>query len=177
MEFVDKVKSPSFTIDELEAENGGSIKVEMRDSFTRLVVPPGCPLSSAKARVVVLDSEFWKSKGEIWSRSDFNLSVLREREGQGPILTGAGLTFQLENGVGHIENIVFRDNSSWTKSGFRLGVEVEGKEGLFNGERIREGVSYPFRVKDRRGKGKNNSQSALIMSITVALIHEPALCR
>ena len=82
--------------------------------------------------------------------------MLREREGKGTILTGLDLIIRLENGVGTFGNIVFNDNSKWTKSGFRLGVmfEGDGEEGYLNGERVLEGVSESIRVKDRRGKGK-----------------------
>ncbi|XP_078179319.1 calmodulin-binding protein 60 B-like isoform X2 [Carex rostrata] len=152
--FLNKVQNPTFTTELVRDEKGDPIKVAIYDTSTQTIISPDCFLSSAKVRLMVLNAEFWENKGETWSRSEFNQSVLRGREGKGPILKGGSLTFRLENGVGIFENIVFNDNSSWTKSGFRLGVMVqgEGEESYLNGERVQEGVSEPFRVKDRRGK-------------------------
>ncbi|XP_078168023.1 uncharacterized protein LOC144562665 isoform X2 [Carex rostrata] len=154
LQFINKVKDPTFTTDLVRDNNGYPIKVAIDDSYTRSRVSCGCFLSSAKIRITVLNALLWENKGENWSRSEFNHSVLKEREGKGPILIGPSHTIRLENGVGTFRNIVFSDNSSWTKSGFRLGVMVEGEgeEGYLNGERVQEGVSEPFRVKDRRGK-------------------------
>ncbi|XP_078178926.1 calmodulin-binding protein 60 B-like [Carex rostrata] len=158
--FINKVKSPSFTTDNLvRDENGDPIKVAIYDMCSQSFISPDCFLSSAKVRITVLEAEYWENKGENWSRSEFNQSVLREREGRGPILIGRpSLTIRLQNGLGTFENIVFKDNSSWTKGGFRLGVMVEGEgeEGYLNGERVQEGVSEPFRVKDRRGEASQN---------------------
>jgi hypothetical protein len=152
--FLNKVENPTFTTNLVRDENGDPIKVAIYDTYAQSIISPDCFLSSAKVRLTVLDAEFWENKGETWSRSDFNQSVLRERERKGPILIGPSLIIQLQNGHGTFQNIVFNDNSSWTKSGFQLGVmiEGEGEEGYLNGERIREGLSEPFRVKDRRGK-------------------------
>ncbi|XP_078181557.1 calmodulin-binding protein 60 B-like [Carex rostrata] len=154
LQFINKVKSPTFTTDLVRDDNGDLIKVEIYDTYTRSKVSPGSLLASAKVRITVLDAEFWKNKGVNWRRSEFIQSMLREREGKGTILTGPDLIIRLENGVGTFGNIVFNDNSKWTKSGFQLGVmfEGDGEEGYLNGERVREGVSESIRVKDRRGK-------------------------
>ncbi|XP_078174679.1 calmodulin-binding protein 60 B-like isoform X2 [Carex rostrata] len=154
LQFINKVKNTTFTTDLVRDENENPIKVAIYDMYGQPIISPDCFLSSAKVRITVLDAEFWKNKGVNWSRSEFNQSMLREREGKGPILIGDSLIIRLENGVGTFENIVFNDNSRWTKSGFGLGVMVEGEgeEGYLNGERVQEGVSESFRVKDRRGK-------------------------
>lgn len=132
----------------------------MYDTCTQSIISPDNVLSSAKARLTVLDAEFCENKEKNCSRSDFDQSVLRARETVGPILKGCSLTIQLENGFGKFQNIYFNDNSSWTRSGFRLAVmvvgegEEEGEEGYLNGVRVLEGVSKPFLVKDRHVEGK-----------------------
>ncbi|KAJ4780941.1 hypothetical protein LUZ62_065198 [Rhynchospora pubera] len=145
LRFINSVKSPTYTTEKVEP-----IQVVIYDSYTKKV-SPDCPFSSAKVRFTVLNAEFWKNKGETWSRREFSDSILSDRVGKFPILTCGSRTFQLKDGVGASEEISFGDNSSWTKSGFRLGVmvEVEQEE---NGERVQEGVSESFRVLDRRGK-------------------------
>ncbi|XP_078168082.1 calmodulin-binding protein 60 B-like [Carex rostrata] len=154
LQFINKVRNPSFTTNLVRDDNGYPIKVAINDKCTQSIISPDNFLSSAKVRLTVLNAEFLEIKGETLSRGEFNQSVLKERERKGPILTGRSRIIQLQNGVGTFENIVFNDNSSWTKSGFRLGVMVvsDGEEGYFNGERVQEGVSEPFRVKDRRMK-------------------------
>ncbi|XP_078149554.1 calmodulin-binding protein 60 B-like [Carex rostrata] len=167
LQFINKVKDPTFTTDLVRDEIGEPIKVAIHDTYTQSITSPDNILSSAKVRITVLNAEFWENKGETWSCGEFNQSVLRERvrERKGPILTSRGLIIQLEKGVGTFENIVFNDNSSWTKSGFRLGVVIvdEGEEGYLNGERVREGVSESFRVKDRRVKA---SQKPDLLKLT-----------
>ncbi|XP_078151651.1 uncharacterized protein LOC144546933 isoform X2 [Carex rostrata] len=154
LQFINKVKDPTFTTKLVRDNNKNPIRVEIYDSYTQSKVSPDCSLSSVKVRITVLDAEFWKNKGVNWSRSEFISSVLMERDGKGPILIGRSLTIRLENGVGSFGNIFFNDNSSWTKSGFRLGVmvEVEGEGYYLSGERVQEGLSDHFQVRDRRGE-------------------------
>ncbi|XP_078181555.1 uncharacterized protein LOC144575331 [Carex rostrata] len=149
LQLSNQVKSPAFTSNPVHA-----IHVAIYDTHTRSYISSECFRSSAKIRLIVLSDELWVNKGENWSRGDFNESLLRAREGKGPILKDRNLTIRLVNGLITIENIIFNDNSSWTRSGFRLGivVEGEGEEGYLNRERVREGVSKAFRVLDRHGK-------------------------
>ncbi|KAJ3669578.1 hypothetical protein LUZ60_011528 [Juncus effusus] len=137
------IKSPIFTTDTIEP-----IKIVIYDTYNQSKFSHSSDsLSSAKLKIVVLNAEFWKDEKESWSRDEFNKSILVEREQKGPIFTGE-TQFRLQNGAKIIKNLVMRDNSSWTKSGFMLGVMIEKEEGF----RVLEGLSNPFKVKDRRGK-------------------------
>ncbi|XP_078168102.1 calmodulin-binding protein 60 A-like isoform X2 [Carex rostrata] len=153
LQFFKEVRNPTFTSDLVRDKIGDPMKVAIYDMSTQSIISRDNSLSFAKVKIAVLDAELWKNI-VTWSTGEFNQSVLSERERKGPLLTGRSLIIQLENGVGTFQDIVFNDNSSWTKSGFRLGVMVvnDREEGAFNGERVLEGVSEPFRVKDRRGK-------------------------
>lgn len=130
------------------------MQVVIQSGNSEAVVTMG-PLSSIKAEIVVLDGDFAKDENVGWTKEDFNASVVREREGRRPLLTGE-LVVTLRNGVGTFSNVTFTDNSSWTRSRrFRLGVRVVESNAIE--ERIREARSEPFVVKDHRGECKSIS--------------------
>ncbi|KAL3538246.1 hypothetical protein ACH5RR_001612 [Cinchona calisaya] len=144
LHFDDKLPCRLFTGCRVEAEDSGPVKVMLRDSRSRRIITSG-PLSSIKVTVVVLDGDFNKDDQDDWTEQEFNYRTVREREGKRPLVTGT-LAISLKNGVGHIEDISFTDNSSWIRSGkFRLGA-------ITNERSIREGMSNAFKVKDHRGE-------------------------
>ncbi|XP_051145605.1 calmodulin-binding protein 60 B-like isoform X2 [Andrographis paniculata] len=123
------------------------IKVVLYDSTSNKVVSSG-PLSSIKVSVVVIDGDFETDDREDWTVNEFERKIVKNRDGKRPLVTGE-LTVALQNGVGHIGNIVFTDNSSWIRSGkFRLGVKVTNSDETV----IREARSNAFKVKDHRGE-------------------------
>lgn len=126
------------------------IKVVLYDTSSNQRITSG-PISSVKVSVVVLNGEFNPNDREDWTEEEFNRKVVCEREGKRPLLTGDSI-IQLRDGVGHLGDISFTDNSSWIKSRtFRLGLKLINRSGEL---RVREGVSKPFTVKDHRGEGK-----------------------
>lgn len=135
----------------MEGEQGAAIHVVLVDTSTGHVVTAG-PESSAKLDVVVLEGDFNNEDDEDWSPEVFERFVVKEREGKRPLLTGE-LQVTLKEGVGSLGDIIFTDNSSWTRSRkFRLGLKVA--PGFGDGIRIREAKTEAFSVKDHRGECK-----------------------
>ncbi|KAE8711531.1 Calmodulin-binding protein [Hibiscus syriacus] len=131
----------------VEAENGNPIRIVLVDATTQTMVSS---LSSIKVEIVVLNGDFGTDERQDWSENEFNASVLREREGKRPLVTG-DLNVTMVDGVGTVDNVVFTDNSSWIRSGkFRLGARVVQR--IAGEVTIREATSEAFKVKDHRGE-------------------------
>ncbi|XP_010524835.1 PREDICTED: calmodulin-binding protein 60 G-like [Tarenaya hassleriana] len=142
LRFINSLPPSIFTGGRIEAEDGSPIQIELVDAITNSRVSTG-PLSSARVEVVALDGDF---TAEIWDSDEFSRNILQQRQGKRPLITG-DLTLTLKDGVGIVEgDVVFTDNSSWTRSRkFRLGVRaVRGG--------VMEGRSEPFVCKDQRGE-------------------------
>jgi Calmodulin binding protein-like len=111
------------------------------------------PLSSARVEIVVLDGDFNSDERSSWTEAEFTESIVREREGKRPLLSGE-VEIKLTGGVGFITDIAFTDNSSWRRNRrFRLGARICVSGGGTE-ERVQEGVSSSFMVKDHRGECK-----------------------
>ncbi|KAJ8529585.1 hypothetical protein K7X08_036420 [Anisodus acutangulus] len=148
LHFDDILPSALFTGSRVESVDNRPIKVFLHDASSNQRITSGL-ISTVKVRVVVLSGEFNPDDQEDWTEEEFSKNVVCEREGKRPLLTG-DLTIQLRNGVGHLGDISFTDNSSWIKSRtFRLGLKLINYSGEL---RVREGVSKPFTVRDHRGE-------------------------
>ncbi|KAK4406724.1 Calmodulin-binding protein 60 C [Sesamum angolense] len=102
-----------------------------------------------KVNIVVLDGDFGPDGQEEWTKKEFNRRIVKNREGKRPLVAGE-LMVPLKDGIGHIGEISFTDNSSWIRSGkFRLGAQVHASSDEL---RIREAISNSFKVKDHRGE-------------------------
>ncbi|XP_021283452.1 protein SAR DEFICIENT 1 [Herrania umbratica] len=149
LRFVDKLPPTIFTGAKVEAEEGNPVRIVLVDATSNTIVTSG-PLSSLKVEIVVLNGDFGADEREDWTETEFNASILREREGKRPLLTG-DLNVTMADGVGTVENVIFTDNSSWIRSRkFRLGARIVQR---ISGEvTIREARSEAFVVKDHRGE-------------------------
>jgi hypothetical protein len=108
---------------------------------------------SAKIKVVVLDGDFNRHSQECWTPEEFSNSIVRPRDKVGAVLTG-DLELSLVNGEAYLRGATFIDNSKFVRSGkFRLGVMVIDDLS----ERVQEGITEPFIVKDRRGESNPES--------------------
>ncbi|XP_021772781.1 protein SAR DEFICIENT 1-like isoform X1 [Chenopodium quinoa] len=146
LQFEDKLPDKLFTGNKVEAEGPSPIKIYLLDAITGHRVTDG-PLSSVKVKIVVLHGHFKAEELDNWTEEEFDNNIVFERDGKRPLLIGQHL-ISLQNGVCCVGNICFTDNSSWERSKmFRLGAKVEAK-----GHQVREAVSSPFEVKDRRGE-------------------------
>nr|GMD09390.1 calmodulin-binding protein 60 D-like isoform X2 [Ipomoea batatas] len=146
----DKFPTTIFTFSKIESEGSKPVEIVLYDAYSKRRITSG-PMSSVKINLVVVDGDFSPDDQEDWTEQEFNNKVVHERDGKRPLLTG-DLVIQLKNGMGHIGDINFTDNSSWIRSRkFRLGVKIISNSGE---QRVREGISKAFTVKDHRGECK-----------------------
>jgi hypothetical protein len=135
----------------LEADDGTAIKVAIVERLenNRTNIVRFGPLSSVRVEVVALHGNFNAKSEECWSPEEFNKHIVTCREKSVQLLTG-NLTLKLNGGEALLENAIFTDNSSFTSTKmFRLGLRLVNP----SGERVLEGVTKPFRVKERRVEG------------------------
>jgi hypothetical protein len=142
---------PVYTLTKLESDDGTALKVaiveRLENSHTNIVRYG--PLSSARVEVVVLHGNFNAKNEESWSPEEFKKHIVSGREKSAQLLTG-NLALKLNGGEAVLENATFTDNSSFTSTKmFRLGLRLVNS----TGERVLEGVTKPFRVKERRVEG------------------------
>ncbi|KAF5957909.1 hypothetical protein HYC85_005134 [Camellia sinensis] len=106
-----------------------------------------------KVEIVVLDGDFPPKDHNMWTSEEFDKKVKRERTGKRPLLAGDVLV-TMRDGVAHVREIEFTDNSSWTRGRkFRLGARVVQRSNQ-GAVRVREAMTEPFVVKDHRGECK-----------------------
>ncbi|XP_022755409.1 calmodulin-binding protein 60 B-like isoform X2 [Durio zibethinus] len=149
LHFRSRLSLPLFTGGKVEGEQGAAIHIVLVDSNTGHVVTTG-PEASVKLDVVVLEGDFNNEDDEDWTQEEFEIHVVKEREGKRPLLTG-DLQVTLKEGVGTLGDLTFTDNSSWIRSRkFRLGLKVAS--GYCEGIRVREAKTEAFTVKDHRGE-------------------------
>nr|CAB3462279.1 unnamed protein product [Digitaria exilis] len=142
---------PVYTMTKLESEDGTAIKVAIveRHENNRTSIVRFGPLSSARVEVVALHGNFNSKNEESWTPEEFNKHIVSGREKNAQLLAG-NLTLKLNGGEALLENAIFTDNSSFTSTKmFRLGLRLVNS----SGERVLEGVTKPFRVKERRVEG------------------------
>ncbi|KAI3454547.1 hypothetical protein Pfo_011210 [Paulownia fortunei] len=148
LQFLNAISLPVFTGTRIEGEGCTSMEVALVDMLTGQVVSNGLG-SSAKVEIVVLEGDFDGDERDNWTLEDFRNNTVREREGKKPLLTG-DVIVTLKDGMGLVGNVMFTDNSSWTRSRkFRLGARLLDNIGDI---RVREARSEPFVVRDHRGE-------------------------
>lgn len=148
--FLNELK-PVYTLMKLEAKDGPGLKVaivERLENNQMRIVRFG-HLASAKVEVVVLHGNFNAKNEEQWTPEDFSKQIVCGREKSAQLLTG-NLTLKLNGGEALLENATFTDNSSFTSTKkFRLGLRLANN----SEDRVLEGITEPFRVKERRVEG------------------------
>jgi hypothetical protein len=156
LRFLSRLTDEIFTRKEVLAENGDHIKIRMVVSNQQ---GGKCPsFYSANVKIVVLDGDFNTDNCESWTSEEFDKHIVRPRDKAGAVIAGK-LDVQLENGEADLRGINFVDNSRFTRSGkFRLGVRLIDDLG----ERVQEGITEPFTVKDRRSEGNPEIEFGLL---------------
>ncbi|GMI75455.1 SAR Deficient 1 [Hibiscus trionum] len=140
---------PIFTGSKVMDEESNQFQVALVDTRGDQMAPVRLP-NPIKVDIVVLDGDFQSGEGNNWSSQEFDRSIVRERTGKRPLLTGE-LTVIVRDGIASIGDIEFTDNSSWIRCRkFRIGAKVA--QGSFQGIRIREAMTEAFVVKDHRGE-------------------------
>ncbi|KAL8465311.1 hypothetical protein ACS0TY_034714 [Phlomoides rotata] len=148
LRFVTAISLPVFTGTRIEGQGGTIVEVSLVDTLTGEIVSSGLG-SSAKVEIVVLEGDFDGDEKDNWTPEEFRNNTVKERDGRRPLLTGDIIT-TLQDGIGSLGNVMFKDNSSWTRSRkFRLGARLLDKIGDV---RVREARSEPFIVRDHRGE-------------------------
>ena len=128
------------------------VQIVIMDTESNKKIMSG-PLSSAKIEILVLDGDFGGDDQVEWTEKEFSDSVVRERDGKRPLLTGE-LVITLNNGVGYLGDAAFTDNSSWIRSRkFRLGARL--LQSKCTDVSVQEAITGPFFVKDHRGECKS----------------------
>lgn len=149
--FPTKLMLPIFTSGKIEGEDSTPLRILLdstSDENQHESIP--FPSSSIKLEIVVVDGDF--SPDGYWSAAEFEKSIVKERAGKRPLLTG-DVSVTMKDGSASIDEISITDNSSWIRSRhFRIGVRVLPES--CGGLRIREAVSEKFVVKDHRGERK-----------------------
>jgi hypothetical protein len=142
---------PVYTMMKLEAKDGSALRVAIVENLENdqsSIVRFGY-LSSARVEVVVLHGNFNAKNEESWPPEEFNKHIVWGREKSAKLLNG-DLTLKLSGGEAFLESANFTDNSSFTSTKkFRLGLRLVNA----SGERVLEGITEPFRVKERRVEG------------------------
>nr|XP_043607759.1 calmodulin-binding protein 60 E-like [Erigeron canadensis]XP_043607760.1 calmodulin-binding protein 60 E-like [Erigeron canadensis]XP_043607761.1 calmodulin-binding protein 60 E-like [Erigeron canadensis] len=142
-----EVASPVFTGKKdrkgIVASDGGYIQVELIDNETDEPVIDG-PLASKQVKMVLLPANF----GDVWTSSEFKNSIQNHLGKKKNILLGDDLSIDLKYGRGTIRKIwIKHDKNHLRKVKFRLGAMMED---CFC--EIKEAVTEPFEVKDRRNE-------------------------
>lgn len=149
LKFENKCCNDKYSRHDIMADDGSPIKVAIYDQENGVIT--NGPLSSIQVRIVVLDGEFNKENKEQWSENSFKTSIVHCRPGKQPLFANE-LYLRLENGVAPLCGVKFQDNSSFVPSKkFRLGAMADDDN---ISEKILEGISESFAVKDGRGYRK-----------------------
>nr|XP_018673560.1 PREDICTED: calmodulin-binding protein 60 D-like isoform X1 [Musa acuminata subsp. malaccensis] len=138
-----------YTKSTVEDQDNRPLQVKLVDTRTG-ESPALSPRSALKVEVVVLNGDFPSRDDDDWTAEEFNRNVVKQREGRAQLLVGDRKVAVCE-GMASFEDLEFTDNSSWVRSGrFIFGVRVA--PGNYEGPRIKEAVTKPFKVLDRRGE-------------------------
>jgi hypothetical protein len=149
-----------YSEDRVRNEDGSALQVELVDITTGQLVEDGA-VSSARFKILVLKGDFESDNdGNSWppATSSLTKSIVNPRDWKkNPLLTGGDLIVTLKEGKGNLSTeLHFTDNSSWIPCRkFRLALQLLPGFG-FDGLHIREAITEPFAVKDKRGKRKNS---------------------
>ncbi|CAL5441270.1 unnamed protein product [Camellia sinensis] len=148
LRFQNKLSLTIWTGMPIKGEDCSPVKVALVDGLTGEVVNSGLE-ALAKVEIVVLRADFDDDEGQDWTLEEFNRNIVREREGNKPLLSG-NACLNLREGIGFVGEISFTHTSIWMNNcKFRLGARILDN---FNGTRVREAKTEPFIIKDRRGK-------------------------
>ncbi|RWW47797.1 hypothetical protein BHE74_00046173 [Ensete ventricosum] len=150
--FTRPISPQIYTKGKVEDEDNRPLQVKLVDTRTG-ESPAISPRSPLKVEAVVLTGDFPSRDDDHWTAEEFNRNVVKQREGR-PQLLGGKRKVAVCEGMASFEDLEFTDNSSWVRTGrFILGVRVA--PGSYEGPRIKEAVTKPFRVLDRRGECKH----------------------
>ncbi|KAI3673479.1 hypothetical protein L6452_39598 [Arctium lappa] len=161
--FTDEIAFPVYTRTKITAKSGdggnGCIRIMLVDG-NQTHQPPVTtgPAASATVKIVLLPANFGGGSttrnGGVWTPQDFQNNIIVNWGGKKNLLLG-NLTVVLKDGVGTLGEIrIKHDGKHLKRDRFRLGAMVVGG---FDHE-VKEAISDPFEVKDRRNESKDSRQ-------------------
>ncbi len=146
LQFVNSCSKDKYSTHKIEADDESPLQVAIYDHNNRIVTSE--PFSSMRVQIVVINGDFDHDHRGQWTKKDFDTKIVHGRPQKGQLLSGE-LKFRLQNGVGYLSSAKFQDNSSFVPSKkFKLGVMAADER---ISERIQEGITESFAVKDVRG--------------------------
>ncbi|PUZ40344.1 hypothetical protein GQ55_9G415700 [Panicum hallii var. hallii] len=119
----------------IEADDENLLQVAIYDHNDQIITCE--PFSSMRVHIVAVRTDFDEDHKGQWTEEDFHSKIVTGRPGKEHLLSG-NLYFRLQDGEGYLSNVKFQDNSSFVPSK-RIS------------ERIQEGITESFSVKDIRG--------------------------
>ncbi|TXG51436.1 hypothetical protein EZV62_023960 [Acer yangbiense] len=147
--FSKKISLPIFTGSKITDVENSPLQILLVDTRGGHMAPASLP-HPIKVDIVVLDGDFPPGDRDNWTSEEFDSSIIKERTGKRPLLTGE-VNITLRDGFAPTGDVEFTDNSSWIRSRkFRIGAKVVS--GNTSGVRIQEAITEAFVVKDHRGE-------------------------
>ncbi|KAL3512925.1 hypothetical protein ACH5RR_025642 [Cinchona calisaya] len=148
MRFLNNISEPVYTGIPIKGE-GTCLRVALVDAHGGIIVKSG-PEASAEVGIHVIDKSFDKNDGEDWTPDEFKTKILGGRQGK----LGGATNICLKEGVGCVDGIFFcHTKVPLSKIEVRLGAKIVN---VSEGVRIREAITEPFTVRDRRGIKKKD---------------------
>lgn len=166
LKFPKKLSLPIFTGSRILDIDGNPLELILVDTRGNQIIQSSIS-NPIKIEIVVLDGDFpHGSDGEGWRSEEFERSIVRERKGKRPLLTG-DVNVTMRDGFAAIGEIEFTDNSSWIRSRkFRIAAKVvQGT--TRQGVKIGEAITEALVVKDHRGECE---LIALYISLFISLL-------
>ncbi|KAJ1253872.1 hypothetical protein BS78_K163300 [Paspalum vaginatum] len=146
LKFLNSCKNDKYSKHKIEADDKTPLKVAIFNHKNEIITSE--PFSSMRVHVVPIQGDFDNDHKGQWTEKHFCSKIVSGRPGKGHLLSG-DLYIRLQNGVGYLNAAKFQDNSSFVASKrFKLGVMAADER---ISQRIQEGISDSFAVKDVRG--------------------------
>ncbi|XP_062205488.1 calmodulin-binding protein 60 C-like isoform X2 [Phragmites australis] len=146
LQFVNSCSNDKYSTRNIEADDKNLLKVAIYDHNNNIITCE--PFSSMRVHIVAIHGDFDDDHKGQWTEQYFRSKIVTGRPGKEHLLSGS-LYFRLQDGVGYLNSAKFQDNSSFVPSKrFKLGVVAAD---VRISERIQEGITESFAVKDIRG--------------------------
>ncbi|TVU31876.1 hypothetical protein EJB05_23580 [Eragrostis curvula] len=146
LRFVNACCNDKYSTRKIEADDKSLLKVAIYDQNNKIITCE--PFSSMRVHIVAIHGDFDDDHKGRWTEEHFHSKIVTGRRGKEQLLFGK-LYFRLQDGVGYLNSARFQDNSSFVPSKrFKLGVTAADER---ISERIQEGITESFAVKDIRG--------------------------
>ncbi|KAL6642764.1 hypothetical protein ACP70R_020945 [Stipagrostis hirtigluma subsp. patula] len=152
LRFVNSCSDDKYSKRKIEADDGNLLKVALYGYDNKIITYE--PFSSMRVQIVAIQGDFDHDHKGQWTEEYFRSKIVIGRPGKENLLSG-NLYFRLQNGVGYLNSAKFQDNSSFVPSKrFKLGIMAADER---ISERIQEGITESFAVKDIRGLSTKKS--------------------